>query len=321
MGEEVGPRLNSWDTQMARAQSGTSSFDEQLWEELEAHARRRRSQEGTLGYPGDPQGGPAVAASLFARQLATQGTPTVFGQREQPSLPMHPSMPARSARPAAPAPEGTPSPFAAAVQSMGAVAAQQALLSQAPDASASEWPPGPQAKPMTNQSASALPESALKLLHNDHSSSPEELHTPANKERPYPCLSSSVGASPSKEAGEHGAASPEPLQEAMGLDELALLNKRAKRRPVQQHKLAEMLAALEAKESYHHGSSAGSAHSKDSGSIAAVNGASPVVVHTSASEDCRRDGPGMSVLMDVKSVSQSVPELPPRPGVCSSPAR
>ena len=66
MGEEIGPRLNSWDIQMARAQSGTSSFDEQLWEELEAYARRRRSQEGTLGYPGDPQGGPALTASPFA---------------------------------------------------------------------------------------------------------------------------------------------------------------------------------------------------------------------------------------------------------------
>ena len=321
MGEEIGPRVNSWDMQMARAQSGTSSFDEQLWEELEAHARRRRSQEGTFGYPGDPQCAPALVASPFARQLTMQGTPTLFGQREQPGLPVRPSLPARSGRPATPAPEGMASPFAAAAQSRGAVPAQQALISQAADASASERPPGPQAKPVTKHSAGALPESALKLLHNGHSSSPEQLHTPANKERPFPCRSSSVGASPSTEAGEHGASSPEPLQEAMDLDELALLNKRAKRRPVQQHKLAEMLAALDAKESSHHGSSAGSAHSKDGGSTAAVNDAIAMAFRKSVSEDCGRDGPGMSVLMDVKSVSQSVPELPPRSGVCSFLAR
>ncbi len=121
--------------------------------------------------------------------------------------------------------------------------------------------------------------------------------------------------SSSKEAAKHGGAPPNPLQEAMGLDELVLLSKRLKRRPAQQHKRAEMLAALDAKESSHHGSSAGSG--KDGGCAAAANNTAELSFCQTVSEDCRGEGPGMSVLMDVKSMSQSVPELPPRPGMCS----
>ena len=70
--EEMGQELDTRESSLAMQclQSRTSSFDQQLWDELEAQARRRRSTEGTFER-GLVSREAANAASPFARQLAT----------------------------------------------------------------------------------------------------------------------------------------------------------------------------------------------------------------------------------------------------------
>ena len=111
----------------------------------------------------------------------------------------------------------------------------------------------------------------------------------------------------------------------MGLDELGRLNKRPKRRPLLQHKMTEMLAALDAK-------SQSSAHTNSSGSTSNMRDktpqrcGAPLITKSGVagrfpkalSEDCSAGCPSISNLLADKSVSQSVPEhLPPAllPGI------
>jgi len=337
--------------EMHRVQSVASSFDEQLWEELEAQARRRRSNDSSVG------------PSPFARQLATQGTPTLFGQ---PGLPTSgqpgqqmPTLFGQPGRPVALMPrrpsafgQATPpamsgnmtSPFAAAANSKRAVAAQQALLSQAADAHADQRP-APQEFQRPSRKVGALPQqpssvsalSSLQSLQNGHSGL-LVMDVPESRESPITHQGSSAAGLATLDSAKPEAAgiapaqsnkpqeAPEkPLQEAMIIDELAVLNKRPKRRPVQHHRLAEMMAALDAKDTTLHNSSGGSELSKQEhdGLLSKISTDPARVLAKAVSEGCTGGELALSTFLDVKSISQSVPELPPQAstsGMCTAPA-
>ena len=287
MGQNSSPTRRSWD--MYRAPSGASSFEEQLWAELDAHARRRRSTEGAHTPAARPVPGCPAAAqgagSPFAAQAAAQGAPTLFSQ--VPAC-QH-SAPDRAGPMDAPS-SMTPSPAAAAQQGAGAPAlpstAAAAPAGQADSpfyvvGGAKAEPPGSMASPFAAVAQHAASQAAV----------------PAALSRPP------AGAERQKAA----TAAP------MGLDELGRLSKRPKRRPVLQHKMTEMLAALDAKSQ----SSSGSANNgqdktpEHCGALLAAKPGAAGQFPKALSEECPAACPSISGLLDVKSVSQSDPERPP----------
>lgn len=304
MGQDESPTRRSWD--MYRAPSGASSFEEQLWAELDAHAKRRRSTEGALTPAARPVPGcsPAAqgAASPFAPQAAAQGAaPSYFGQ----APPCQHSTPSRAGPMDTPS-SMTPSLAAAAQQRAsapalaGTTAAAPAVQVHFPSyvvADAKAEPPGSMASPFAAVAQHAASEAAV----------------PATLSRPP------AGAERQK------AATAAPVQAAMGLDELGRLNKRPKRRPVLQHKMTEMLAALDAKSQ----SSSGSANNgqdrtpQHCGALLAGKPGAVGRFPKALSEECPAACPSISNLLDVKSVSQSDPERPPpaqSPGMFSTSA-
>ena len=192
--------------EMHRVQSVASSFDEQLWEELEAQARRRRSNDSSVG------------PSPFARQLATQGTPTLFGQPGRPVAPM-PHRPSAFGQATPPAMSGTmTSPFAAAANSKRAVAAQQALLSQAADAHADQRPalqdiqrPSPKIGALPQQPSSASALSSLQSLQNGHSGL-LVMDVPESRESPITYQGSSAAGLATLDSAKPEAAGVAPAQ-------------------------------------------------------------------------------------------------------------
>lgn len=311
----MGPRVNSWE--MHHTQSGASSFDEQLWEELEAQARRRRSAEGTVASCGpEPRPGACMAASPFARQLAETGAPGLFGPQTSP-LPSRPSAPPAS-RPAGP-PAALASPFAAG---------QHPFMAR-PAVYAAGWGDGPamtglegQARhtdhPLTVQLSSSS-KHTLQHLQNGHAGRPGVLPGSSHKSSPPTSRRSSAEGAQSAAGRQLGTAASAPAQEAMGIDELAALSRRPKRRLVLQHNMAEMLAALDANGPSSHNSSASSA--QISGGFQGAAAATAAPFPKAVSEGANGGSLGMSALMDIKYASQSVPELPPqapRPGMCAA---
>ena len=305
MGLDASPTPRS--LEMYRAPSGASSFEEQLWAELDAHARRRRSTEGTHTPAHRPVPGCSAAvqgaASPFATQAAAQGAPTWFGQ-------MPPRQPSASDRAG---PMGMPSSMmpslAAAAQRRasapalpGITAAAPAVQGMSPSygvADAKAEPPGSMTSPFAAVAQRTASEAAVPAVPS---------RPPAGAER-------------------QNAATAAPMQAAMGLDELGRLNRRPKRKPVLQYKMTEMLAALDAKSqsSAHTSSSSSGKHGQDKMAEhrGALLAAKPGVVGRfpkALSEECPAACPSVSHLLDVKAVSQSVPEHPPpalQPGVSS----
>ena len=287
MGHDASPTRRSWD--MYPSPSGASSFEEQLWAELDAHARRRRSTEGAHTPAARPVPScPAAAqgaASPFAPQAAPQGAISFFSQVP----PCQHSAPGRAG------PMDTPSStmpsLAAAAQQRAsapalpsATAAAPAVQADSPSyvvASAKAEPPGSMASPFAAVAQHAASQAAV----------------PAALSRPP------AGAERQKAA----TAAP------MGLDELGRLNKRPKRRPLLQHKMTEMLAALDAKSQ----SSSGSANNgqdktpEHCGALLAAKPGAMGQFPKALSEECPAACPSLSNLLDVQSVSQSVPEQPP----------
>ena len=216
MGEEFASGRNA-SLEMHRVQSVASSFDEPLWEELEAQARRRRSNDSSIG------------PSPFARQLAAQGTPTVFGQPGQqmptlfrqpgqpvPPMPRRPSAFRQATSPAAT--ENMTSPFAAAANSKRAVAAQQALLSQAADAHADQRPalqdiqrPSPKIGALPQQPSSASALSSLQSLQNGHSGL-LVMDVPESRESPITYQGSSAAGLATLDSAKPEAAGVAPAQ-------------------------------------------------------------------------------------------------------------
>ena len=296
LGQDASSTVCSKD--MYRAQSGASSFDEQLWAELDAHARRRRSSEGVYMPLPRPMPGCSAgiqgAASPFTPQVAAQGAPTLFGQL----LPPRPCMPSRAG--STEMPSSLMPSLAAAAQQQADTRALPSIIVAAPAgqvtspsyaaAKAKPEPPGSMASPF-----------AAVVQHTA-----SEAAVPAMLGKPPAGLE------------QQKAATAAPMQAALGLDELGRLNKRPKRRPLLQHKMTEMLAALDAK-------SQSSAHTYSSGS--ASSGRDKVPAHRGVllvakpgvvgqfpkalSEEFPAASPNISSLLDVKSVSQSVPEQPP----------
>ena len=322
MGQELGERASS-SLGMQRLQSRASSFDEQLWDELEAQARRRRSNEG--GYPRGPasRNTPQNAASPFARQLERQGAPTLFGQPSRPILPMPQRPRALGDAASATVPEAMASPFSAAAHSMGSLAAQQGLLlAQATDApvDAVQGPlyPGIQQSSrnvalVREHKTSATAGSMMQPSQDKHGSSTEmALDTPMNKDRPLTDgHNNSLGASAALlVGGGTGPAPQQPSEEPMGIHELAVLSKRPSRRSVPPHRLAEVMAALDAKGSSRPSSSSSTAPSdQDRSRLAPEGNAGCAGFPTAASEGAGGSQITLSRLMGVGPVSQSVPEL------------
>ena len=288
MRHEASPTRRSWD--MYRAPSGASSFEEQLWAELDAHARRRRSTEGAHtpaarlvpGCSAAAQG----AASPFAPQAVAQGAPTsVFGQ-----VP-----PCQHSAPGWAGPIDTPSSMmpslAAAAQQRASApvlpsttAAAPAVQADSPSyvvADAKAEPPGSMASPFAAVAQHAASQAAVPAVLS---------RPPAGAER-------------------QKAATAAP----MGLDELGRLNKRPQRRPLLQHKMTEMLAALDAK-SQSSSSSANNGQDKTPEHCGALLADKPGAMGRfpkALSEECPAACPSISNLLDVESVSQSDPEHPP----------
>ena len=300
MGHDASPTRRSWD--MYRAPSGASSFEEQLWAELDAHAKRRRSTEGAHTPAARPVPGCNAAAqgaaSPFAPQAAAQGAPSFFGQVP----PCQHSAPGRAG------PMDTPSSM---MPGLAAAAQQRA-------------------------SAPALPSTTAAILavqvgSPSYGAAHAKAEPPGSMASPFAAVAqhaasqAAVPAVPSRPptgAERQTAVTAAPKQAAMGLDELGRLNKRPKRRPVLQHKMTEMLAALDAKSQ----SSSGSAHNgqdKTPEHCGALLAAKPGVMGRfpkALSEECPAACPSIDNLLDVKSVSQSDPERPPpaqSPGVFS----
>ena len=314
MGEELDERAGS--LVMQRPQSRGSSFDEQLWDELEAQARRRRSQEQTFDRGQESRDAPFSAASPFARQLAMQGTPTLFGQSGPPNLPM-PRRPSALAQAPPPLtePKGMASPFSA--DSRGSMTAQHGLLAQATDAqvdarrnthSACSQQPSRDASKQKVQSIAGPTMPPTLGKHGD--SLDTALHTPENKDRRSNDSQDSPGSGAASDVRSNtGTAPNEPCAEPMGIDELATLSKRPKRRPVQPHRLAEVMAALDAKGSSRPSSFSSAPSAQGHSTLAAEGEAGFAGFPKAVSEGCEGSQITMGALMGVGAVSQSVPEL------------
>ena len=239
----------------------------------------------------------ANAASPFARQLAMQGAPTLFGQPSRPSppLPQRPSALGQMAPPTVP--DMMASPFSAGADSRGFVAAQQALLAQATAASVD----GRQGSVSSGKQQSSC---------NGASASPDTVNAAGEPMTQPPEDMHCKNGAASSVSGKTGRPVDTPTQEPMGINELAVLSKRPKRQPVQQHRLAEVMAALDAKGSSRPNSFTGSALSaRDHSSPAPQANASLAGFPKAVSDGCEGSQIAMSTLMGGKAVSQSVPEL------------
>ena len=319
MGEELDTRGSSLGTQCL--QSRTSSFDQQLWDELEAQARRRRSNEGTFDRGLVSRDAAYNAASPFARQLAMQGAPTLFGQPSGPSLPLPQRPSALGQTPPPVVPDVMASPFAAGASSRGTLAAQQALLAQAATAPGGVGqdllPSGTQQTDCSGASArqhrvAATARPAVQRPQGKLGKTQEvALGNSEDDTRAHSRQQGSlVTGAGSGSSGKTGPPEDPPYQEPMGINELAVLSKRPKRMPVQQHRLAEVMAALDAKSSSRPNSFSSSVPSnQDHSSPAPQGNAAFTGFPKAASEGCEGSQITMSTLMGVRAVSQSVPEL------------
>ncbi len=319
MGEELDTRASSLG--MQRLQSRASSFDEQLWDELEAQARRRRSTEGTIERGVASRDAAYNAASPFARQLATQGAPTLFGQPSRPSLPL-PQRPSALGQTALPVvPDVTASPFSAGADSRKFLAAKQALLAQAAAASGGvgqeSLPSGAQQTDGNRASAKQhrVADTAGPVVQpsqgNQGKAQGVALGSSKNDTRAYRQQQGSpVSGAVSVVSGKTGQPADTPHQEPMGINELAVLSKRPKRKPIQQHRLAEVMAALDAKGSSRPNSFTSTTPSNwDHSSPASQGSAALAGFPKAVSEGCEGSQISMNMLMDVRPLSQSVPEL------------
>ena len=306
---------------MQRLQSRTSSFDERLWDELEAQARRRRSNEGRFDRGPASRDIPYNAASPFARQLDKQGAPTLFGQPSRPDLPMphRPSAVEQAAPPAVP--ETMASPFSAAAQPKGSLAAEQGVLAQATDAHVDVGlGPLPSGNQQSSRGVASLKEEKVNATaglemqppQGKHGNNPEmALDAPENVDRPSTHHHSSLGAGAAFAArGKTGLKVEPPSEDPMGIAELAVCSERPKRMPVQPHRLAEVVAALDAKSSSRPSSFSTTAPShQDQSSQAPERNAECAGFPKAVSEGGGGRQTTMSTLMGVGAVSQSVPEL------------
>lgn len=320
MGVELDARAASLG--MQRSQSRASSFDEQLWDELEAQAWRRRSLESTFNHGLVSRDAPTSAASPFARQLAMQGAPTLFGQTSRPNRPL-PQCPSALEQALSPLtePKAMASPFSAAAGSRGPMTAQQGLLAQATDArvdagrrhNASESQlPSCNLAPISKQKVSNIAETMMQPTEGKHGNSMNmALHTPENKDRPTTRDQDSRGSGAASDVrGKTGMVPDEPCAEPMGIDELASLCKRPRRRPLQPHRLAEVMAAIDAKGSSRLSSSSSTGPSaQDHSTLAAESDAGFAGFPKAVSESCEGSQITLGTLMGVAAVSQSVPEL------------
>ncbi len=315
---------------------------------MNSYGKNLRRKHGAVG---------AMTAALVPRPLHASWQPRAhqlcLGSRaatanpqaaRAPVAPM-PHRPSAFGQATPPAMSGTmTSPFAAAANSKRAVAAQQALLSQAADAHADQRPalqdiqrPSPKIGALPQQPSSASALSSLQSLQNGHSGL-LVMDVPESRESPITYQGSSAAGLATLDSAKPEAAgvapaqsnkpqeAPEkPLQEAMTIDEVAALNKRPKRRPVQHHKLAEMMAALDAKDTTLHNSSVGRElrEQEHDGLLSKISTDPARVLAKAVSEGCTGGELALSTFLDVKSISQSFTELPPQAstsGMCTAPA-